>query len=81
MAPSPRSKKSQKARRRGRVELVRGRAGQWHFRVRSGNHEIVAHGETLVGDSSKARRAWRALQRIVRGPVDVVVVTSRGGRS
>lgn len=60
-----------------KVELVRGRSGQWHFRVRARNHEVVAHGETLVGDSSKARRAWRSLQRIARGQIDIVKV--RGG--
>jgi uncharacterized protein YegP (UPF0339 family) len=65
--------RGKKSRRQPRVECYRGRDG-WRWRLIAGNGEIVAQGEGYRGDSSKARRAWAAVQRIARGVVRVDVV-------
>lgn len=54
-----------KRARRGKVELVKGKGGV-HFRLKAGNGEIVATGETHA-DRSKAKRAWAAVKRLAAG--------------
>jgi hypothetical protein len=42
------------------VEYYEDNAGGWRFRVKSGNHEIVASGESYA-NKSNAKRGYRAL--------------------
>lgn len=46
------------------VEIYRDRRGEYRWRLRAGNSEVVATGEAH-GSSSNARRAWRTVERIV----------------
>lgn len=49
----------------GIVELFEDSAGEWRFRVKGGNHEIVATSEGYV-DKHGARRGYETLFNIMR---------------
>lgn len=53
-----------KSKNHPHVEFVRGPMGQWHWRVRAANGEMVAHGETYATESD-ARRGWSDARRSV----------------
>jgi len=48
------------------VQIYRSRDGQWRFRVKSRNHEVVAQGEGYTRRSSARRGASRAFPALVQ---------------
>lgn len=74
MAARTRSTAGRKtARRMPRVEIFRDRFGEYRFRLKGANGEIVAQGESHA-DASKARRSWNTVVRLARGPVQFTAV-------
>jgi uncharacterized protein len=52
------------ATRQAYVEILRSRNGEYRWRLRAGNGEIVASGEGHT-TASDAKRAWMTVERIV----------------
>lgn len=52
------------ATRQAYVEILRSRNGEYRWRLRAGNGEIVASGEGHTTESD-SKRAWRTVERIV----------------
>jgi uncharacterized protein YegP (UPF0339 family) len=56
-----------------RLEIFQGENGQWYWRARGGNHEIVCQSEGFTKRSSAIRAARGFLVRVRTGLVEVVV--------